>query len=388
MSQKVTLQAFDKSGNLQDEIEVDVSQVEAFRKKAEGRGFVVQEKNIITPEKAKAAESKAIAEISPKASLVGGLLQGISLGTEDVIGEDTEQLRIRQEVEHPYIYGGAKFLGSLVPSIAAAGAGGLAGAKIGGMIGAAGGPIGAAGGAAIGGLLGAGGAGLVESYASKPTPEEGKSLELGDVGMGIASAGGEVAGRALAPVGRGIYRGIRGKLSPAGTVAVKGATEIAEENISKLADRLNRWQALRQRIAANKNIVSGDELLQKTDDELYDMFDLPDAEDLISLKRALESEIKALGATDYRKADAAIEILQKQVEQAQAIATSSASSQVAGGVGGALPMITPDVALEPLEVEELNREAARRAMENLSRNPKPKSKTKEPIPVGIRKGSI
>jgi hypothetical protein len=386
MSQKTTLQAFDKTGKLQDEIEVDVSQVEAFRKKAEGRGFIVQEKQPISAQQTKAAETKTITEIGPKSSMVGGLLQGLSLGTEDIIGEDTEKLRLRQEAEHPYLYGGAKFIGSLVPSIAAAGAGGLAGAKLGGAIGAAGGPIGAAGGAAIGGLLGAGGAGLVESYASKPTPEEGKSLEASDVAMGAASAGAELIGRALAPVGRSVYRGIRGKFSPAGSVPVKGATEIAEQNMSMLADRLNNWQAIKQRIAANKKLVSGDELLQKSDEEIYDMLDMPDAEEAISIKRALESEIKALGATDYKKADAAIEVLQKQLAQAQAITARSPSTQIAGGAGAAVPMITPDVALEPLEVEELNREAARRAMENLSR--KPKTKSKESTPTGIRKGTI
>lgn len=367
---KVTVTAEAPSGEVFTK-EVEDTEISTYRKKAEDMKYKFSVSAPLTGEETKAAESGVLQQTSMRESALGGLLQGVSLGTEDVIGEGTEALRQRQEAEHPYIYGGAKFLGSLVPTISLAGAGAAAGAAAGAPFGGVGAIPGAVIGGTLGGMSGAAGAGTIESYASKPTPAGGKKLELSDVGAGLLSGVTEGVGQYVAPAARALYRGIRGKLLPSGTAVTRGATELTERGINEAVIMLNKLKSNKMKIAANKAFASTDDLINASDEEIYDKLDLPDAQEAIDLKNSYKKAIVALGGTDTTPVDAAIEILENRIKQLQGSLGGKlgqpATSSIIGGAAAAVPMIDPGVQLTPYEIGELNRQAAGRAFEEAQR---------------------
>lgn len=165
--------------------------------------------------------TKEVGDVGMRSSLMGGILQGISLGAEDevqIFGPQTPQekelLRKRQEAENPVTFGAGKIVGGLAPGVAAGGSGaylgGLAGGAIGGMAGGIGALPGAAIGALAGGVLGAGGAGTAESYLNKP--QATRELEWSDAGWGIVSGLLNAAGDVAAPVLRKVKSTISSKI--------------------------------------------------------------------------------------------------------------------------------------------------------------------------------
>jgi hypothetical protein len=258
------LKAYDADNNLVDTIEATDENLESLTRTAEQEGFKV---NIIN------VDPKSYADI-----FKGGLLQGLSLGTEDIIGEETDVKRQLEEAQSPLVYGAGKALGSLIPGGAAGVAGGLAGAKIGGTLGAAGGPIGALLGAAAGGGL----ASAAESYFSQPSDEERSVGEAAKEG-GIAAALGLIPGMA---VGKKLAKGAKGLIEE---VAVPAARKgIMERAGVELAEQQKLYEAA---VAKGKNLLK--EFQQKsakaaTPDEL------PDLKDLTSESFKITKEYKSL----------------------------------------------------------------------------------------------
>lgn len=331
--------------------EIEDTALQSTKEKLEGKGYSFK---VVGPPLTAAQATGLIptveGESSRKESMVGGLLQGVSLGTEDILGSDKESIRLRQEAEHPYIYGAGKFLGSLVPGMGMAAGGAALGTAFGGP----------GVGTAVGGALGAGAAGLIESYASKETPPEGKGWpSVSDMAMGLISGVTEGVGAKVAPLARNVYRSARDKLI--GKEMVKGATELAEISAEEIAKKLNIFKRIRGKIAANKKLAQIDELLKRSDEQIYDELDPEDAADVLVIKRDMEAGISAEGGTNLGKVDSRIEVLENQLKAAEASVAGAISTPVVGGVTAAIPMAVPDVDISEEQRLALQKKAIERA---------------------------
>jgi hypothetical protein len=361
---KINVVSISPDGKTKYTSTIDDSELDAMKAKAESKGFSFRILDPLSPAEEARVMPTVEAESSRKEALFGGLLQGVSLGTEDILGSDTESKRLRQEAEHPYIYGAGKFIGSLVPGAAAAIGGAKAGGSAGAAIGALGGPAGAAAGAGIGavagGMLGAGTAGALESYASKETPPEGKGLPSGsDIAMGLISGATEGIGAKVAPLARNAWRAARDKLI--GREMVKGATELAEISAEEIAKKLNIFKRARSILASNKKFAESDSLLKATDEDIVAELDVADAQDMLALKRELEKGLDIAGGTNIARADSVIEILENQLKDAQGTVRGALSSPVIGGAASAIPMAVPDVDINEEKRKALQRQAIERA---------------------------
>ena len=134
-------------------------------------------------------------EIGMGPTILGGLLQGVSLEYLDELKDTDKTIAKRQEAENPIAYNASKFIGSLLPTAGLSTGGALVGAGLGSLFGPAGTLVGGIGGA----MLGAGGAGTLESYFSKPEETRGSSPTGEDYAMGLLSAAGEGGGKLIAP---------------------------------------------------------------------------------------------------------------------------------------------------------------------------------------------
>lgn len=362
---KINVVSISPDGKTKYTSTIDDSEVDAMKAKAESKGFAFRILGPLAPTEAAGLIPTVEGESSRKESLFGGLLQGVSLGTEDIVGSDTESRRLRQEAEHPYIYGTGKFIGSLIPGAAAA----IGGAKIGAPTGAAiggilGGPPGAVTGAAVGGLggamLGAGAAGTIESYASKETPPEGKGMPSGsDIAMGMLSGVTEGIGAKVAPLARRAWRGARDKLI--GKEMVKGTTELAEISAEEISKKLNIYKRARSILASNKKFKESDNLLNTPDEIIEQELDPPEAADMLALKRELEKALDIAGGSDVRRADGVIEILENQLKDAKKIVKGAISSPAIGGAATTVPMAIPDVDINEEKRLALQKKAIERA---------------------------
>ena len=348
---KINVVSISPDGKTKYTSTIDDSEVDAMKAKAESKGFAFRILGPLAPTEAAGLIPTVEAESSRKESMVGGLLQGVSLGTEDILGSDTESKRLRQEAEHPYIYGAGKFLGSLAPGMGMAAGGAMLGTAS---------PLGPGVGTAVGGALGAGAAGLIESYASKETPPEGKGWpSVSDMAMGLISGVTEGVGAKVAPLARNVYRSARDKLI--GKEMVKGATELAEISAEEIAKKLNIFKRIRGKIAANKKLSQIDDLLKRSDEEIYDELDPEDAADMLVIKRDMEAGISAEGGTNLGKVDSRIEVLENQLKAAKASVAGAISSPVVGGAAAAIPMAVPDVDISEEQRLALQKKAIERA---------------------------
>jgi hypothetical protein len=332
--------------------EIEDTALQSTKEKLEAKGYSFK---IVGPPLTEAQASGIIpaveAQASRKESMVGGLLQGVSLGTEDLLGADKESIRLRQEAEHPYIYGASKFLGSLVPGMGMAAGGAALGTAS---------PLGPGVGTAVGGAAGAGLAGLIESYASKETPPEGKGFpSVSDMAMGLISGVTEGVGAKVAPLARNVYRSARDKLI--GKEMVKGATELSEISAEEIAKKLNIFKRIRDKVAANKKLTQIDDLLKRSDEEIYDELDPKDAADMLVIKRDMEASIAAEGGTNLGRVDGRIEVLENQLKAAKATTARALSNPVVGGATAALPMAVPDVDISEEQRLALQKKAIERA---------------------------
>lgn len=343
--------------------EIEDTDIDATKQKLEGKGYTFKIKTPLSKPEAAAVLSADVQSISPMQSAIGGLTQGLSLGTADFFGEDTEALRIRQEAEHPYIYGGTKFLGSLVPSIGLTGAGALAGGLVGGPPGAV-----------IGGATMAGLSGLLESYASKPTPPEGKKLEASDAAMAVASGLTEGVAAKAAPMVRGAYRSARNKLI--GSDVLKGATEIAEDTASGIMKQINAAKGTAEKIAINNKYAAD---LQDIAQEMAQKGISADEKE--RLKRVFEATQNVMAKSEVGGADPLqiaieLDLLQKQLREIQATAGKYGTAKlgqpvttsVLGGAAAAVPMAAPDSNLSKSEIEALQKRAIAQAYYNMQRS--------------------
>jgi hypothetical protein len=335
---------------------IDDSELDVMKAKAESKGFTFQIAQPLSAAEGAAALANTAQETSPMQSAIGGLTQGLSLGTADFFGSDTESIRLRQEAEHPYIYGGTKFLGSLVPDIGLAGIGALGGGLIGGPPGAL------AGGAAL-----AAAGGLIESYASKPTPPEGKGApSLGDIGMGVISGLTQGVGAKAAPIARGAYRAARDKL---GSGIIQGTTEVAENVAAEAAKKINANNALISKIKSNIKFKKGEELMNMSIDDIYaELDELWDVADAITTKKDLEAAVKAAGGTSTKTLGFLNEILTEQYKDAATKAAKSLTTAGMGAAGAAVPMAVPDTDLSKSDIEALNKRAIAQAYYDMQRS--------------------
>lgn len=354
--------------------QIEDTEISTYRKKAEDVGYQFSVDAILTPEEESKVSGATTEDVSASKTAVGAFLQGLSLGSEDeIIGvlddkeaqKAKESLRQRQEAEHPYIYGGAKFLGSLVPM----GAGVASGAALGAAAGAPFGGIGAIPGAVIGGIGGgmtaAGLLGAGESYFSKPTPEGGKQLEAGDIGMGALSAGTEGVGRVVAPLARTAYRGARNKLF--GENMLKGATEVAEDTASSITKQINAAKGTAEKIAINNQYAT--ELGEVAQEMMQKGLPAQEKEQLKQVGNAIMQLMEKNDIGGVNQLDIAVELdlLGKQLKGIQSLLGAPLSSAAAGAVTAAVPGAVLPNTLSQAEVTELNRQAASRAYDEAQR---------------------
>jgi hypothetical protein len=270
-------------------------QIISKRDKVTVGGPAVSEENVLINE----AQSQ-IGDTGYKSSLMGGLLQGISLGAEDeveILGPQSpaekELLRKRQEAEHPVVYGIGRAIGGIIPGAMAGGSG----AYLGGLGGAAiGGPPGAAIGALIGGGLGAAGAGTADSILSK---DQGSEIEASDFGWGAISGGLNVAGDIAAPAIRKIKAVGQSKLlddvAKAGTA---GAYDIQLSLLNKQLIDLDAQieilkQAQKRAWGIGGKVVPVKVVSPELSNLIKQRFDIEAAMKVIALK----PEMQATGAT-------------------------------------------------------------------------------------------
>jgi hypothetical protein len=173
---------------------------------AQKRGFVITYAD--SPEAVGVEAETQIKETeTPQGALLEGFLTGVTLeGKEELEGlvrgepaqRKAELQRKKVEEERPVSFGAGKFIGGLIPSGLATAAGGALG-------GALAGPPGAIVGAGLGGAAAAG----LESILEEPMGEKDVGYE--DLLAGVIGGVVGGAGRAAAPLVRGIVRRISGK---------------------------------------------------------------------------------------------------------------------------------------------------------------------------------
>lgn len=331
----VILKAYDSKGELIETLEADSSEAPTMKKKAESAGYKVEVTAPLTEEE----YVSAYPPVSPGQGFRGGILQGLSLGTEDEVFGNAEK-RMQQEAEQPLPYTAGKAIGGIIPGAAAGAAGGFAGAmggaKLGGMLGAAGGPIGAAGGATIGGLLGAAGGGAlasgIESYMSQPSGE--RSVEQAAEDAAISGALGLIPG---IPIISRAKKGISSLLAP----ATKKIEELAEE-VPKI------------------KVLS-----QKAWEEAKDIGKKTFADDLLPAQRSVIHKNLLQKVMEKQKLDKQEQEILKTITTAEAGVLAAEFGIPMGAiqslVQGAIGMQSPE------ELAVLNRQAAARAFEEAQR---------------------
>lgn len=352
---KINVVSISPDGKTEYPDTIDDSEVDAMKAKAESKGFTFQISEPLSEQEQTAVFEDNQKSLGLKETFLGGITQGLTLGTADAFGEDTENLRLLQEEKNPFTYGTGKFIGSLVPSGALV----AGGAALGGAIG---GPPGVVGGGAAGAAL----SGLIESYASKPTPPEGKGIPSGgDAAMGLISGATQNVAAKAAPIVRGAYRGVRNKL--VGSV-LAGEAEIAEGVAAEAARNLNKLNAALQKIESNVKFKKGEKLMNMSIDDIYDNLEPDDAADFIKIKETLVAAVKGLGGTDNMPMSMIKDVLTKQYKDATERAAKSATSSLVGGAGAALPMVYPDADLTQSEIDKLEKAALEQAFYNMQRS--------------------
>lgn len=359
---KVKFKVTDPETGESEEYITDEEKLPAKQKMAAERGVKFELVDTeLSPEQQTAIAGKVGGETSMRESFMGGIMQGVSLGSEDdvraIFGDDTETLRRRQEAEHPYVYGAGKFLGSLVPAI-----GGAAGGA------AAGGAVGGPPGAVVGGLLGAGLTGAAESYASKPKAVKrgegalpGAGLE--DVGAGALSMVGEGVGRALAPVGRALYRGVKAKITPPGMVFKQGVEDVSDQLIAEATTRYN------QAVAAKKSAEAGAQAARKQiaekEAEVAKMAPLQTISDDIKLENALKfADYRSAAEKKIKERLTQVNVdLESATRKLQELGLQAPPGNIGAGLGTAVGMGATETETSPEEAAELTRLATQKAIE-------------------------
>ena len=279
-------------------------------------------------------------EIGLGPTILGGLLQGVSLEAIDELKGTDKTLAKRQEAENPIAYNVSKFVGSLAPNIAGVGAGAALGSLLG--------PVGTV----VGGVLGGFGTGAAESYFSKP--EEGRELDSTDFTMGAVSGLTEGVGGKVAPMARGAYRGIRNKLL--GGAPVKGTTEVVEDTLGNITKQINAGKEAAEKVGVNTRYR---EELGAYLDNLYKDASPEDKLKVADIAKTFDDIFvdPTMGGSPL-KAAMKLDLAQKQLEVikgrigqygklplGQPISTS-----VMGGAAAAVPQLAPNA---PMTQEEL-----------------------------------
>lgn len=343
----VILTAYDKNGNAVESKEVDSADVPRLKINAEKRGYTVEIKAKLSPQETAGLASQIQQETSPRSAAVGGFLQGLSLGTEDILEKDRESLRMRQKADQPVAYELSKAVGSLLPG-AVAGLGGAAlGGALGAGVGAAGGPIGALLGAAAGGGL----ASAAEEYFSQPEAEKdiGEAAKTGGISAGLGVIPGLAIGRKLGKAGK----------------AVKEIVEVpsVQQAPTKLLERAQT--ELMQAVEKNKKLVK--ELLTDPSIAAESAATPGDFSAAIAKRTAKHKELLSRSA-EYKELSKKIDDIRKTigVEKTKELLLTAGVPVGAVDVliGSALGSLETN---DPAQIAELNRQAAARAFEEAQR---------------------
>jgi hypothetical protein len=228
-------------------------------------------------------------------TILGGLLQGVSLETVDELKGTDKTLAKRQEAENPFTYNASKFVGSLLPTAAASTAGAVALGGVGSLLG----PVGTVGGGVLGALLGAGGAGTAESYFSKPEETRGSSPASEDYAMGALSALGEGAGKVIAPGLNKIGR----KLGLGSLTKEEAALELVKKEQEKFV--LNQSRSL----LAPEKLKELDTVAARINKEISD---------LENLEQQLIDSLDEAPVNQYDIINSKINDIEAQIQQKQA----------------------------------------------------------------------